>query len=211
MTKDDIRLLFEYDRWANNRILRAASALTPEQFTRDLGGSFCSVRDPIRTHFPTSMPCSESGEKWTRNKPSHYKQTFMYFYWRRPAAQRLQSEAGIERIVDYSEADHYRSPVCLYLRQSGVVSLAVFRQALTQEVRTPILGSFKKSEAVQLTAKCPRFGRRARFQRWAGRSSTCRHQPPHPSQRPCAWPIRPIATTHSCFTLWQPERSGCRA
>ena len=30
MTKDDIRLLFEYDRWANNRILRAASALTPE-------------------------------------------------------------------------------------------------------------------------------------------------------------------------------------
>ena len=47
MTKDDIRLLFEYDRWANNRILRAASALTPEQFTRDLGGSFRSVRDTV--------------------------------------------------------------------------------------------------------------------------------------------------------------------
>src|SRR6516164_2238607 len=47
MTKDDIRLLFEYDRWANNRILRAASALTPEQFTRDLGGSFVSVRDTL--------------------------------------------------------------------------------------------------------------------------------------------------------------------
>src|SRR6516225_3400107 len=47
MTKDDIRLLFEYDRWANNRILRAASTLTPEQFTRDLGGSFVSVRDTL--------------------------------------------------------------------------------------------------------------------------------------------------------------------
>jgi uncharacterized damage-inducible protein DinB len=47
MTKDDIRLLFEYDRWANNRILRAASALTPEQFTRDLGSSFVSVRDTL--------------------------------------------------------------------------------------------------------------------------------------------------------------------
>ena len=47
MTKDDIRLLFEYDRWANNRVLRAVSVLTPEQFTRDLGGSFRSVRDTL--------------------------------------------------------------------------------------------------------------------------------------------------------------------
>jgi uncharacterized damage-inducible protein DinB len=47
MTKDDIQLLYEYDRWANNRVLRAASALTPEQFIRDLGGSFRSVRDTL--------------------------------------------------------------------------------------------------------------------------------------------------------------------
>lgn len=45
MTKNDIQLLFEYDRWANNRVLQAASALSTEQFTRDLGGSFRSVRD----------------------------------------------------------------------------------------------------------------------------------------------------------------------
>ena len=47
MTKDDIQLLYEYDRWANHRILQAASALAPEQFTRDLGGSFPSVRDTL--------------------------------------------------------------------------------------------------------------------------------------------------------------------
>jgi uncharacterized damage-inducible protein DinB len=47
MRKDDIQLLYEYDRWANNRVLRAASALTAEQFTRDLGGSFRSVRDTL--------------------------------------------------------------------------------------------------------------------------------------------------------------------
>lgn len=45
MTKDDIVLLYEYDRWANNRVLQACSPLSNEQFTRDLGGSFCSVRD----------------------------------------------------------------------------------------------------------------------------------------------------------------------
>jgi uncharacterized damage-inducible protein DinB len=47
MTKDDIRLLYEYDRWANDRVLRAASALSEEQFRRDLGGSFRSVRDAL--------------------------------------------------------------------------------------------------------------------------------------------------------------------
>src|SRR5215472_8274080 len=47
MTKDEIQLLYEYDRWANNRVLQAVSALTPEQFTRDLGGSFRSVRDTL--------------------------------------------------------------------------------------------------------------------------------------------------------------------
>ena len=47
MTKDDIQLLYEYDRWANNRVLQAVAALSPEQFTHDLGGSFRSVRDTL--------------------------------------------------------------------------------------------------------------------------------------------------------------------
>jgi len=47
MTIDDIRLLCQYDRWANNRVLKAASTLSAEEFTRDLGGSFRSVRDTL--------------------------------------------------------------------------------------------------------------------------------------------------------------------
>ena len=47
MTKDDMQLLYEYDRWANNRVLQAVSALNAEQFTHDLGGSFRSVRDTL--------------------------------------------------------------------------------------------------------------------------------------------------------------------
>jgi len=47
MTKDDIRLLYEYDRWANNRVIEFVSALTPEQFTRNLGGAFQSVRHTL--------------------------------------------------------------------------------------------------------------------------------------------------------------------
>ena len=48
MTKDDIQLLYKYDRWANNRVLQAVSALSAELFTRDLGGSLRSVRDTLR-------------------------------------------------------------------------------------------------------------------------------------------------------------------
>lgn len=47
MTIDDIRPLYQYDRWANNRVLQAASRLSVEEFTRDLGGSFRSVRDTL--------------------------------------------------------------------------------------------------------------------------------------------------------------------
>lgn len=47
MTKDDIQLLYEYDRWANNRVLQAVSALSAEQFTHDLRSSFRSVRDTL--------------------------------------------------------------------------------------------------------------------------------------------------------------------
>ena len=47
MTKDDLRLLYQYDRWANNRVIDFVSALTPEQFTRDLGGAIQSVRHAL--------------------------------------------------------------------------------------------------------------------------------------------------------------------
>jgi uncharacterized damage-inducible protein DinB len=47
MTKDDMQLLYEYDRWANYRVLLATSDLSAEQFTRDLGGSLRSVRDTL--------------------------------------------------------------------------------------------------------------------------------------------------------------------
>jgi len=47
MIKDEIQLLYQYDRWANKRVLQAVSVLNTEQVTRDLGGSFRSVRDTL--------------------------------------------------------------------------------------------------------------------------------------------------------------------
>ncbi len=47
MNAHDIRLLYEYNRWANALVLEAASALTPEQFTKDLASSHRSMRDTL--------------------------------------------------------------------------------------------------------------------------------------------------------------------
>ncbi len=47
MTADEIRALYEYNAWANQRTLDACAELNDEQFTRVLGGSFPSVRDTL--------------------------------------------------------------------------------------------------------------------------------------------------------------------
>lgn len=45
---DELRELFQYNSWANNRYLTAVSGLEEEEFGRDLGSSFPSVSDTLR-------------------------------------------------------------------------------------------------------------------------------------------------------------------
>ena len=47
MTPEDVRLLFDYNAWANQRSLDAAAQLSDEQFNKPLGSSFPSVRDTL--------------------------------------------------------------------------------------------------------------------------------------------------------------------
>ena len=47
VTPELLRTLFQYNQWADRRMVDACSALTNEQFTRDLGSSFQSVRDTL--------------------------------------------------------------------------------------------------------------------------------------------------------------------
>ena len=47
MDNNDFRLLYDFNAWANRRALDTCSSLAPEQFTRDLGSSFCSLRDTL--------------------------------------------------------------------------------------------------------------------------------------------------------------------
>jgi len=45
MNVRDLNTLLDYHYWARDRLLDALDPLTPEQFTRDMGSSFRSIRD----------------------------------------------------------------------------------------------------------------------------------------------------------------------
>ena len=47
MIAQHVRLLYGFNAWANQRALNACAPLTADQFTRDLGSSFPSVRDTL--------------------------------------------------------------------------------------------------------------------------------------------------------------------
>lgn len=47
MNLQQLRDLLDFNYWARDRMLAAVEALTPEQFTRDVGNSFRSVRDTL--------------------------------------------------------------------------------------------------------------------------------------------------------------------
>jgi uncharacterized damage-inducible protein DinB len=47
MTRSDVQTLIDYNYWARDRLLDAVVPLSPEQFTRDMGSSFRSVRDTL--------------------------------------------------------------------------------------------------------------------------------------------------------------------
>ena len=47
MNLSELETLAEFHYWATRLVLDAVEPLTPEQFTRDLGNSFPSVRDTV--------------------------------------------------------------------------------------------------------------------------------------------------------------------
>ena len=47
VTPELVRFLYSFNQWADSRTLDACAALTNEQFTRNLGSSFGSVRDTL--------------------------------------------------------------------------------------------------------------------------------------------------------------------
>ena len=67
MNNEDLRLLYDFNAWANRRTIEACASLTSEQFTRDLASSFRSVRDTVAHIFGAEWLWLE---RWHGRMPS---------------------------------------------------------------------------------------------------------------------------------------------
>src|SRR5690349_17933589 len=47
MTTKDLETLYDYGYWANRKLFAVVSQLTPEEFTRQVAGSYGSVRNTL--------------------------------------------------------------------------------------------------------------------------------------------------------------------
>jgi uncharacterized damage-inducible protein DinB len=47
MNKEDIQQLYRYNKWANAAVMKSVAPLRTDELTRQLGGSFPSVRDTL--------------------------------------------------------------------------------------------------------------------------------------------------------------------
>jgi len=110
VTHRDITTLLDYHYWARDRILAAAEALTPEQYLRELGSSFKSVRDTLAHTYAAEWAWHQ---RWHGTSPTSAPD---FTQWPDAASlravwleieQRVRSyidgvgEAGLARIVEF--------------------------------------------------------------------------------------------------------------
>lgn len=106
----EIRQLFEFNRWANERILEVVAALTEDQFVRDLRSSFPSVRDTLvhvmsadwiwleRWHgvSPERRP-----EAWATSDFAALRERWAEVERRRDAYLAALTEARLDEVLEY--------------------------------------------------------------------------------------------------------------
>jgi uncharacterized damage-inducible protein DinB len=110
MNVQDLQTMLDYHYWARDRALNALEALTPEQYNRDLGNSFKSIRETM-THVYAAEWAWHS--RWHGDSPTALlpADRFPDLPSLRAAWTELEQkmrtfvggldEAGINRVVEY--------------------------------------------------------------------------------------------------------------
>jgi len=110
MSPEEMRVLYEFNAWANRRSMSAAATLPPEQFIKPMGSSFSSVRDTLAHIFgaewlwlerfqgrsPASLPdttqyedAASLGERWGEFEP------------RLVSFVRGLTQSDLDRVIEY--------------------------------------------------------------------------------------------------------------
>jgi len=114
MTHSDLETLLDYHYWARDRVLEAAALLTSDDYTRELGSSFKSIRDTLVHAYSAEWAWHS---RWVGVSPRAHLSTDLF-----PDVPALQAawselegrmraclaeagaagEAGISRVISYS-------------------------------------------------------------------------------------------------------------
>jgi uncharacterized damage-inducible protein DinB len=106
----DLLILLDYHYWARDRVLDAVSALPPEQFTRDMGSSFKSIRDTLAHTYAAEWAWYS---RWQGTSPTALLPADRFpdvdtlrAEWRNHEAKMRAfleglGEAGINRVIEY--------------------------------------------------------------------------------------------------------------
>jgi uncharacterized damage-inducible protein DinB len=148
MTLQDLRLLLDYHYWARDRVLDAVEPLPHDQFIRDMGSSFRSIRDTLAHLYFAEWAWYS---RWQGDSPTSQLPADMFpdlatirALWRDQEAKMrtlLESldEAGINRRIEYkllsgkpgasvfwhmlqhvvNHASYHRGQITTMLRQLG--------------------------------------------------------------------------------------------
>lgn len=161
---DLLRSLFAYDDWANKRALDACASLSPEQFTRDLGSSFHSVRDTLahisgaqwiwlerlNGRAPAALPALDTcGDLPSlRLHSSEVARDLLAFV-------NAASDADLARVLEYrTSRGEYRTPIWQILLQlvnhgsyhRGQIT-TMLRQLGAKPVNTDLIGFYRETAA----------------------------------------------------------------
>jgi len=165
VTPELLRLLFQYNLWADRRLMDVCGSLTNEQFGRSLGSSFGSVRDTLAHLYgaewvwnerfegrsPSSLP---PGTTFTDLASVRSKLEGMDLYFIDYVSKLSQQD--LERIIRYKSfaGDEFSNPLWQSLHQltnhasyhrGQIVTL--LRQLGVKPVSTDLIGYYREQAA----------------------------------------------------------------
>jgi len=130
MPLDELRTLLDYHYWARDRVLAAASELTPEQLTRDMGNSFRSVRDTLVHIYSAEWNWYQ---RWRGSSPTAMLVPEDYPDIPTLAAAWVSHEARVRHFVD-ALGDEGLEQWCDYRTMNGQAGTSTYAQMIRHVV-----------------------------------------------------------------------------
>jgi uncharacterized damage-inducible protein DinB len=137
MNVRDLQLLLDYHYWARDRLLDALDPLTPDQFMRDMGNSFRSIRDTAAHIYAAEWAWHS---RWVGQSPTALLPPDMFpdvatlrdIWSEHESKMRAffasRDEDGINQVIEYTLISGYTGASVLWQMAQHVVNHATYHR-----------------------------------------------------------------------------------